>query len=245
MSRPLLPFSLPLAGAACCLSVSCVSTQVHLVEEAGAARSGTRHSIVVGGVFTEGRAPSLGPSEALTVGRDLAWRLDRSSRKRTAEAPPALEKIAGPAKLRAGHDRSNLSAFLTSRQAARLAESRFDTVFFLVIRSEETWSDVTDDESTETEHVTDEHGDMVACHTTTTFTTSSRSHRRLAIDSYAYDARSGRQIWHASSDHGEHRSRSTRSTFDYPQPPPFPEPPTRIDVIENIARSISRKLPNR
>lgn len=230
------------------LLASCVTTQIHLVESPTPRPDRSRIAILVGGIHAESGVAPVHADEALTMGRDLARRLEKANRRGVSEAV-ALEDE--PSLARMGFlaprwsSRGSLSSFLSPGQVEALSRSRFDAVILLSIRTDETWTDVHEGVSVDTEHVYCKDGCIIATHTTTTYTTSSRAHRRLVVESRVFEIRTGRALWHASSEHTEVRSRSSCSAICFPPPPPFPDPPTRVDVMENISRSIARKQSTR
>jgi len=221
---------------------ACATTQIHYVADSATSSRSESRSVVVGGVLTRASIDALPRHESRAIGGLLAKKLDRPRRGWSASPPAVFDRISGGVSNPRRSDLSHLSAFLSPSRIARLRESRFDSILFVLVDGDETWCDETNDISTETETITDKDGKVVACRTITTYTATSRSHREMSAESLLYDIPSGRRIWHASTSHRELHSRSTESTCSCPPPPPHPAPPSRVDVLENIARSIARKI---
>lgn len=225
------------------LLVSCASTKIHFVDEGALGGLKGAGHVALAGVLGTGSAIGIHPEERADIACDLERRLKKKRRHLAVSTPILFESIVGCPRLRSGGDRTSISDFLTPSQRAKLRESRFDYVMILVLSANETWCDVDESESTEDENEYDQHGNVIACRTTTTYTTTSRAHRRAAGHFYLFDAGTGNQVWKAESRHSESNNRSSSSTFSHPNPPPHPEPPGLVDVVENMNQSIARKFP--
>ncbi len=225
------------------LLVSCATTQIHYVDEGAASDLKGPRSVAIGGVLTTPRVRSLDREDISDISNTIDRQLSKKRRKLSVFSHMLFEGIVGRSFARPQSDRTTLAAFLSPAQRQKVKSSRFDYILFFVLSSEQTWCDIDESESTDTEHNYDKHGNVISCCTTTTYTTSSRSHRMAEGDFYLFDSRTGKRVWKAESRHSESNTRSSCSTFGYPLPPPHPDPPTLGDVVENMAQSMARKFP--
>ena len=245
-----LPFRLRLFVSALLLGlsgcfVSCATTKIHYVDEGAASQLKGPRNVAIGGVLGTGSAEGMHPEDRDDIASFLEQQLKKKRRHLAVSSPMLFESIVGRPYVRPRSDRTSLSHFLAPSQQEKLRNSRFDYVLFLVLDQQETWCDVEESEDTEEEHEYDRHGNIIACYTTTTYTTSSRAHRKASGDFLLFDARTGKRVWKASSQNSECHTRSSCSTISYPLPPPHPDPPTLADVVQNMSQSMSRKFPKR
>ena len=84
---------------------------------------------------------------------------------------------------------------------------------------------------------------MVGCHTDTTYITSAKSRREVAVRFLLYDLVSLAPVWVASSDHSRLATNSRRSAVSYPPPPPAPKPPDVGSVVEGMTKGAMKQLP--
>jgi hypothetical protein len=103
------------------------------------------------------------------------------------------------------------------------------------------WGDQDCDHETHYEY--DEDGNVVGCHTDTTYITSAKSRREVAARFLLYDLASLAPVWVVSSDHSGVATNSRRSAFSYPPPPPAPKPPEVGSVLEGMTKGAIKQLP--
>ncbi|MDF1812131.1 MAG: hypothetical protein P1V20_07950 [Verrucomicrobiales bacterium] len=95
-----------------------------------------------------------------------------------------------------------------------------------------------------TEDIVDDCGKIIGHrHQGSTYTTTSRSKRKVAARFKALDLESGKTVWVSRSDSSNTASCSSQSTCCYPTAPPFPAPPSADGIGMTIARAAVRKLP--
>jgi len=156
-----------------------------------------------------------------------------------------VRRLAGAPSLSSGGSSNLLTRSFSSSDRDKLRKGGAKYALVVLVKSNTIWEDVSESCDHETEEIRDRDGHVISCITTTTYTTTSSTYRKVRAEYHLYELSSGKKVWVTSSDHSEVFSRSNCSDFHYPRPPQHPAPPSIEDVMKNMSAAAVRKLPKK
>lgn len=250
LSRQLLGSLSPLASvagwvAASCFLIGCASAKLDYADPAHAATGYKTGKVAVAGVVQSGGKLSLSDSDRRAVANEFGRAIDKRRKGVSVIGFERVRSIAGNPRSRVGSGGNLLTSALSSSQRSKLRSAGATYALLIEVHANETWCDVSESTSTDTDEIRDKEGNVIHCITTTTYTTSSRAHRRVRARYALYELATGKSVWVVTSNHCEAHSRANCSEICFPPPPPHPDPPCVADVMKNMSSAAIRKLPRR
>lgn len=222
---------------------SCATSRLNYLNESAAASLKDEKIVIVMGLMGDRSSILPDAQERARILNDLESRLGKKRKKLTVASHGTFERKVGRIRASGSGSRGNLSYALSSSQQRSVRSLGADFGVVVILRSNETWCSVHESSSTEERLEYDKCGNVIACYTEITYTTTASANRKAKADYLLYDLNTGKKIWECSSDYSESNSRSSCSDHCYPPPPPHPEPPCLHDVMKNMASAAVRKFP--
>ncbi|MDA7921937.1 hypothetical protein N9B73_09285 [Verrucomicrobiales bacterium] len=224
---------------------SCASATLQLQDPSVTKAAIQSGSIAIGGVLQAGSGCGLTSSTRNLIAGDLGKTMARKRRKQGVMGWDTVKRIAGAPSLSSGGSSNLLSRSFSSSDRAKLRMGGAKYVLISLVKSNDVWEDVSESCYHDTEEIRDRDGNVISCITTTTYTTTSSTNRRINAEYHLYDLSNGGKVWVTTSNYREANSRSNCSEYHYPRPPQHPSPPSIDDVMKNMSAAAIRKLPKK
>ncbi len=235
---------LVVVGAFALFLISCASARVDFVDPELSPTTLKAKRLAVGGVVIAERDLEFSRAEAKAVQVAATKILDRKRRDLdVVSASEFATKIGSGSFVISSGDGNLLTQALSGSQITKARAAGIGFVLMIQPNTNRITRDIDESSSTDTDYEYDSEGNLISCDTTTTYTTSSRTNRRVNATYHLYDLETKKQVWQTSSNHSETRSNSRCSSVCYPPAPGFPPPASTGDVMENMTAAAARKLP--